>query len=163
MSIIARPARPQDRPALVRFMGALQDFERTLHPDSRLPGAEMAEAHTAYLLEEAETPGGLILIAEDEGSGRAVGMLIAYEIAQEGIYLTPAYDRAGWVSDLFIEEAARGAGALDALLEATQEHFRARGVKRLLLSYLAGNEAAARAYDKRGFAPYETVLAKAID
>jgi len=163
MSIIARPARPDDRPALVRFMSALQDVERGLHPDSRLPGADMAEAHTAYLLQRAAAPGGTVLLAERQESGRAVGFLIAYEEAQEGVYLTPAFERIGWVSDLFVEEAARGGGATDALLDAAAAHFRARGVTRLLLSYLVGNDAAARAYEKRGFAPYETVLAKAID
>ncbi|MEQ8603134.1 MAG: GNAT family N-acetyltransferase [Marivibrio sp.] len=163
MSIAVRPARSDDRPTLVRFMGALQDVERALHPDSRLPGADMAEAHTAYLLEEAETPGGLVLLAEEPETGRAVGFLIAYEEAQEGIYLTPPFERIGWVSDLYVEEAARGGGATDALLAAAEAHFRARGITRLLLSYLVGNEAAARAYAKRGFAPYETVLAKPID
>jgi hypothetical protein len=65
--MILREAVPEDRPALVRFMAALQDFERGLEPN-RTPGAEMADEHLAVLeFWAAEHPGGGVLMAEVDG------------------------------------------------------------------------------------------------
>jgi hypothetical protein len=66
--MILREARTEDRPVLVGFMAALQDFERGMEPN-RLPGAEMADRHLAVLEAWAQAhPCGGLLVAEVEGS-----------------------------------------------------------------------------------------------
>ena len=142
-------------------MAALQETERALH-DSRPPGEEMAAAHTAYLLERVAADDGCALVALD-AAGQPVGFLIGFVEAAGGAYKTPAYARVGFISDLYVTEAARGGPVTDALLDAAAAHFRALGIEQLMLAYVEGNEAARRAYEKRGFRPYERLLTKPID
>lgn len=154
-----RPASDADRPTLEAFMAALQEHERALH-DSRLPGAAMAAEHLAYLLGEVAEHQGCCLIAERGGT--PIGFLIGVVERQAGRYLAGGYDAMGLITDVYLVDAARGTDALDALLAAAEAHFRALGVGRLLLFHLEENAPAARAYAKRGFAPYERVLIKRI-
>lgn len=154
-----RPATTADRPALESFMAALQEHERALH-DSRLPGSAMAADHLAYLLGEVAQCQGCCLIAERGGS--PIGFLIGVVERQAGRYLAGGYDAMGLITDVYLVEEARGGDALDALLAAAEAHFRALGIGRLLLFHLEANAPAARAYAKRGFAPYERVLVKRI-
>lgn len=58
---------------------------------------------------------------------------------------------AGFVSELFIEEAQRGRGVAGALLAASVEWFASRGVARVELQVLAGNDVAREFYRRRGW------------
>jgi hypothetical protein len=78
--MILRAARPEDRPALVAFMAALQDFEREIEPN-RTPGAEMADKHLAGLEAwVAEHPCGGVFVAE---AGGALAGFIIFGVAEE--------------------------------------------------------------------------------
>jgi GNAT superfamily N-acetyltransferase len=159
MPITIRPATEADRDVLESYMAGLQEFERRLHP-SRRPGEDMARPHLRYLLELVEAHQGICLIGEQDGV--PVGFLLGYVDQIGGHYLEEAYGTAGHVSDLYIEEDARGSGVLDALLAAAEAHFTALGLSQMTLSYVEGNDGAARAYDKRGFQPYERFLTKTM-
>ena len=58
---------------------------------------------------------------------------------------------AGFVSELFVEEARRGRGVAGALLDASVEWFAARGVARVELQVLVGNAFAREFYRRRGW------------
>jgi|ERR1043166_4898256 GNAT superfamily N-acetyltransferase len=58
---------------------------------------------------------------------------------------------AGFVSDVFVEEAQRGRGVAGALLDASVEWFAARGVVRVELQVLVGNAVAREFYRRRGW------------
>ncbi len=63
-----REARPEDRPALIAFMAALQDFERSQEANRR-PGAAMADGHLAALEAwVAEDPANGVIVAESGGA-----------------------------------------------------------------------------------------------
>ncbi len=58
--LVIRPARPEDRKHLVEFMAALQEHERTLHPN-RSNGLEVAASHLSYLEKVAGTCGAVLV------------------------------------------------------------------------------------------------------
>jgi GNAT superfamily N-acetyltransferase len=58
---------------------------------------------------------------------------------------------AGFLSELFVEEAQRGRGVAGALLDASVEWFAARGVVRVELQALVGNPSAREFYRRRGW------------
>ena len=160
MTTRVRDATDGDRHALEAMMAALQEVERALHPESRRPGGAMAADHLSFLLGQVEAHLGCCLIAEADGA--AIGFLIAFVEQDDGHYLTADYAAPAHVSDLYVADAWRGKGVVDALMEAAETHFRALGTRQMTLSYLAGNIAAERAYAKRGFAPYATVMVKRL-
>jgi len=146
-----RHARPDDRPALVRFMAALQDNERGIEPDVLLPGAEMADSHVAHLLDIVARHDGVTLIAEDEATGEALGFLIAYVEEDHGTYLVQEARSVGRVTDLFVVPAARRRGLAHGLIRAAEEHFRALGIQYMQIGVLAGNVGAQAVYTGAGY------------
>jgi GNAT superfamily N-acetyltransferase len=160
VSLEVRPARPEDRPHLVRFMAGLQETERALHP-SRRPGAEAAADHFAFLEDHVSGHDGLILCAAPP-DGPPVGFLLGYVEDFGGHYLHPDQRRVGWIADLWIDPEHRGGDLLDRLLAAAERHFAALGLTRLMLAFVTGNIRAETAYRKRGFTDYETILEREI-
>lgn len=151
-----RDAGPQDRPCLTAFMAHLQDYEREIHP-SRPPGEKVADDHLTYLEAECAAKQGRILVAVDEADIPVAFVILMVEDFG-GHYLYPDHQKVGWVSDLWIEPAYRGGSLLDDFLSEAEQHFSQLGLKRMMLSHLCGNAGARKAYDKRGFHPYETIL-----
>lgn len=160
MPAVLRPAEDRDLPELRRMMAALQDVERAVHPDSRPPGAEVAETHVDHLRETTESNQGLYLVAE-EGE-RLVGFLVAYVEVEEEAYLDLSHQRAGRIADIWIDPDRRGSDLADRFLDAAEDHFRALGLSILLINYLTDNARAGAAYAKRGFRPLETMLYREI-
>ncbi|MFM6997582.1 MAG: N-acetyltransferase family protein [Limnohabitans sp.] len=58
------------------------------------------------------------------------------------------------IHDLAVLPEWRGRGIGQALLQAAQDHARARGCCKLTLEVLTGNQRALRSYEAFGFAPY---------
>jgi GNAT superfamily N-acetyltransferase len=158
--MIMRDARPGDRPTLVAFMAALQEFERGMEPN-RTPGAEMADSHLAALEAwAAEHPGGGVLVAEDDG--RLVGFAVAGASTDRGTYLPTETRTVGWISDLWVESEFRGGGIARALVTAVEARFRAAGIRRVEIAAVAGNARALGVYESLGFSRYEITLAKPL-
>jgi ribosomal protein S18 acetylase RimI-like enzyme len=158
--MILRAALPEDRPALVAFMAALQDFEHEIEPN-RTPGAEMAGKHLAGLEAwAAEHPGGGVLVAE---IGGALAGFIIFGVTEEFGELVPPETRLlGQISDLWVAPTARGRGIASALVDAAEARFREAGLKRVEISALAGNTQAQRLYESLGYGPYHVTLAKGL-
>lgn len=160
MRYLLRPATAADRPTAVRFMGALQDFETGMHA-SRLPADVIADAHLAWLETECAKADGRVELAWTDDNV-AAGLLIYLVEEEGGHYVTPAYKRVGWITDIWIEPAHRGGPLLDTMIDHAATHFRKLGLKRMMLSHLDGNARARAAYSRRGFTPYETIMERRI-
>ena len=158
--IAIRDAVPEDRPQLVRFMAALNAFERTLEPNRAL-GEAAADRHMAYLQDLVARQEGFVLIAL--GPEGPLGFLLAIVGEAAGGFVVPEARRYGYVTDLFVSESARGRGVARALLAEAESRFRTRGLPSMRLSVLAANEAARAAYRQLGFRPLDIEMIKPLD
>ena len=156
-----RDMRAADRPALVRFMAALNDFEVTLSAD-RAPGAEMAEGHVDFLLEEVARRGGFTLIAETDT--QIAGFLLAYinGVDDGDIHLRQPFRKTGEVSDLFVDPAFRRLGLAQTMIGEAERRFRKMGLTRMEIRFLDANTAAERTYRAAGFVDHERSFIKAL-
>lgn len=158
MALIVRTARAEDRPALVRLMGALNEFEAAI-ADNRAD-ASAAESHLDWVSGEIERQGGMTLVAETGGA--VVGFLsFAFE-EDPGTFVRPEHRRHAMIWDISVEEETRGQGVGQALLEAAEAHTKAAGIGEMRLYVLESNERARRIYAKSGYCDYERLMAKRI-
>lgn len=145
--LLVRPMRPGDRPAVVELMWALNRVEDALAGDRVATRAE-AEDCVAYNAGRIAETGGQDVVAER--GGRILGYL-CWSVEDAGPFIRADLRRVGYVRELVVAEAARGAGIGRALLAEAERLTRARGLKRLMLAVLAGNEGAIAAYRSGGF------------
>ena len=158
MSVVVRVARDADRPALIRLMGALNEFEAAIE-DNRAD-ASAAESHLDWVSGEIAAQGGVTLVAEEGGS--VVGFLsFAFE-EDPGTFVRPEHRRHALIWDISVDEGARGKGVGRALLEAAEAHTKAAGIREIRLYVLENNARAQRVYDAAGYRNYERLMAKRI-
>jgi GNAT superfamily N-acetyltransferase len=157
-SVLIRDARlPEEKPQLCAFIDALQRFEHPLEPDRRLD-ARVGEEYFDALVPHALARHGRILVAEMPPDG-LVGWAVVHEDMNE-IFVAERERLHGYVSELFVAEAARGAGVGRALLDACDDWARTRKLAVMMIGVLPGNARAARVYGQAGFAPYALRLRK---
>jgi GNAT superfamily N-acetyltransferase len=136
-----RLAEPQDADDVTRLMLAFRD-----HLGLSAPTDDEMRAGVERLLGDRDTE-FLLAAADDDGGGvRAAG--VAQLRFRYGVW------RAGGdclLEDLYVDEAARGAGLGRALVEATIARARARGCRRVELDTNERNDAALRLYGSFGF------------
>lgn len=158
MSIAIREARAADRPALVRLMGALHEFESAF--EENRSGAEAADSHLAWVEKSVAELGGVILVAEAEGS---VAGFVAYTFEEDpGTFVRPEFRRHALIWDISVAEEARGQGTGQALLQAAEDGAKAAGIHEMRLYVLEANTRARRIYEAAGYRNYERFLAKRI-
>lgn len=157
-AVTIRTARPTERDAAVDLLQALNAFEAPLTGD-RLMGRAAADAYYAVLLRRIAEQQGRLLVAEAEG--RLVG-LMGFVVEEDEPYVRPDLRRRGFVTDLVVEEDWRGRGIGRMLLAEAERLARQKGLARLALGVVAGNEPAARAYAAAGFRPAATILVKPL-
>jgi GNAT superfamily N-acetyltransferase len=150
---------PQDREAAIGFIDGLQHFERRYEANLRIDVSVGAD-YLEVLLGEVTRRGGIVRIAESEG--RAIGWAVAWA-EDDNVYVVAEERRFVYISELFIAEAARGAGIGRALIAACEDWSRGQGIRILKIGVLPGNVRAARIYAEAGYAPYATRLRKYID
>ena len=100
------------------------------------------DAYWVRLTESVTTPAGQVMLVaevEDRAAGLAFG-LFDKERA-----------KTGHVGGMWVEPAARGRGAGQALLESAIAWARVRGLERLELWVTESNAAAIRMYERAGF------------
>jgi len=145
-----RKARlPDDKPAIVEFIMALQRYESSLE-SNRLFDLSMAEAYYTALLDRLAR--GAIFIAEDDAA-RIIGWAMVYEEQTEA-FVRPDERTFAYLAELYVSESARGTGAGKRLIGASEQWAVANGYTTMRIDHLATNEQAARAYAKAGYAPY---------
>jgi ribosomal protein S18 acetylase RimI-like enzyme len=157
--VIIRPAAAADRDRLIQGMVDQQEYERALH-DTRLPGAEIAEAYLGHVLTRTKEQQGALLVAEVVGD--FAGFVACWVEQDDNIAETQDSNRFGYVADTYVLPEFRGHGIAGHLLQAAEAHLWATGVRRMRIGLLTNNSSALRAYQKHGFEPYETVLEKRL-
>lgn len=160
-NIQIRNMRSEDRPAIVRFMSALNDYEIPLSPD-RAPGSEMADGHVDFLLAEVQKRGGFTLVAVVDG--QTAGFLLACVMADDdgSVYLLEPFRKVGEISDVFVDPDYRRMGLTRAMIEEAERRFRSMGLRRMEIRFLEANEPAELTYRDAGFAPHERIFVKPL-
>lgn len=151
------PAR--DRAAVRAGIVELQEFERVLEPS--LPQGEgMADAYLETIFERAAKHSGRVFVAEVE---RTVVGFVAILGRVEPEAPDEEQTIHAYVSDLVVLPAYRNRGLGRRLLDAAEQFARALGTKRLDISVLSKNPAAARLYRDFGFGDFRIQMAKRLD
>jgi ribosomal protein S18 acetylase RimI-like enzyme len=157
MTITVRPATPADVPALGRMGAALarlhHEFDRArfMLPD------DVESGYAWWLGRELQSKEAVVLVAERDGEavGYAYGRL-------EGRDWNALLDACGCLHDLWVDEAARRAGAGEALAEAAARRLGELGAPRVVLSTAAKNEAAQRLFARLGFRPTMSEMTREV-
>ena len=130
---LATTVRPEDprQPEVEAMLRAGEAFARGLY-----------SAEECFLLpvEQLAQPGTAVLVARD-GSGAALGMVALVE-HEPG---------TGELKRLFVDDAARGGGVADVLLDALEQAARERSIRTLRLETGTRSDAALRFYARRGY------------
>jgi GNAT superfamily N-acetyltransferase len=143
MEFSIRAACVEDAPALSRLMRSLGWFQQLIVEDDAATTVRV----TRYL-ETLCAPGGghTVLVIETGGPG-VIGYAAVHWLPY--LFLTGL---EGFMSQLFVDEAYRGAGAGTLLLDAVAEQARERGCSRLNVLTRASREAYQRGfYTSRGW------------
>jgi len=155
--MVIRRAAPGDASALGRLGAALMRTHYAFDARRFLAPEEGVEAgYAGFLQAQAKDDESLVLVAEQDGT--VVGYVYA---AIEPLSWKDLRDECGYVHDLLVTEAARGAGVGEALLNRAIEWLRERGMPRVVLGTAARNETARRLFERRGFRP--TMIEMTLD
>jgi GNAT superfamily N-acetyltransferase len=155
LTISVRDARlPRDEPAILSYIRDLQDYEAAFEPNRRT-GPVFAVDHWREIQHRCAQKHGAIFIAEQDGA--AVGWAFAHEEHGE-LFITEPERRHGFIAELYVVPAARGAGHGKALIAACEAWSRERGHSWLMIGVLASNARAIRAYEGAGYSPYTILM-----
>ena len=162
---LIREMRDADRDAVIALLWELNRFEaeldRTLQPfDDRDTSYEAAVACFERDCELAAEHEGALFVAERGGT--VVGFL-CWLVETGEPFVRAELRRYGYVVDLVVASSHRGGGIGTTLLEQAEKLTRSKGLNRLAIGVLRGNDGAARAYARFGFAPYSAEMFKDLD
>ncbi len=149
--IVIRAATPADRDDLVALHHALTAFEAPLAND-RDTSQEAAEIAFGDLETSIARTNGALLVAVD-GADAPIGYA-SLLFGEDDAYIREDLRRYAVIGDIFVAEQYRRSGVGRALTTELEERARAKGVKRLAVSVVAGNADARSSYESFGFRPY---------
>ena len=134
--------------ATIGHMGTL--LLRTHYDFDRLrfmaPRPDSDEGYAWFLGTQLERDDAVVLAAEREGA------VVGYAYADvEPLSWKDLRDEAGFIHDVYVDDAVRGTGVGTALLEEAARWLAGRGVPRVLLWTAASNVAAQRLFARLGF------------
>jgi GNAT superfamily N-acetyltransferase len=136
METVIRPAHPGEIDELLPLMRGYCDFYEASPSDDGL------RAMAGALITDPEQ--GALFIAREPG-GEAIGFA-----AMDWKWSSLRGSRIGYLEDLFVAPAHRGAGCAEALIEACAEHCRQRGAPVLEWMTAPGNQRAQAVYRRVG-------------
>jgi len=159
LTILIRPFEPSDRDAAVGLFQELNAFEHAISAESLTDRetAAIGQAEAEAMLADGDA--ALLMAVSD---GRVAGMLLWY-VAEGESYLAEKLRHYGKVDALVVGRAHRGKGIGNLLLAEAERLTRARGLSRLMLHVIEGNDGAAEAYRRFGFKPHSLNMAKDLD
>jgi GNAT superfamily N-acetyltransferase len=146
-----------DKSAILEFIFALQVYEQGFEANRRID-PQMAEEHYAVLIAHVEKHKGKILVAEDEAA-RPIGWAAFHE-EEGGVFILADERKHGFLAELYVVEAARGAGVGRALIAACEAWARGRGLVSLRIGLSARNGDALKVYERVGYTPYALQVRK---
>jgi ribosomal protein S18 acetylase RimI-like enzyme len=144
--VTIRPATNADEAALGRFGGALMRQHHDFDP-RRFVRSENPEAgYGRFLVSQLAEPECVVLVAER--AGRVIGYAYA---GLEPMSWKDLRAACGYLHDVFVDPAERGAGTGARLVRAAIERLEAKGAPRVVLMSAARNEPAQRLFERLGF------------
>ena len=137
---------------------------RLAHPEDLavvLPRTAALNAHEAITLEPAALETALAKLLGDDALGRlwlvlSDGVPVGYALVTFG-YDLEFNGREAWLTELWIDEDARGSGAGQRALELLVPELRALGVRAMHLQVRPDNPAR-RLYERNGFTTVPRVI-----
>lgn len=148
-AIIIRRADRRDLPALGVLGASLMRLHYGFNPQRFMaPGDHPEQGYAQFLDAQLADPAMLVLVAERGGD--IVGYIYAGIEPQSFKELR---ERAGYIHDILVTDAARGAGVGPRLLETAVAWLREQGVPRVLLWTAAPNDKARTLFAAHGFSP----------
>lgn len=135
MTFRLRIATAADIPAILPRSSALQRHEHI-----EISDAELARALGEFLADP--TLGVVFMIEEDSVVAGYMFLSYSYDLEFAG--------REAWLTEIFIDESARGRGGGTHALQLVEPELRARGVRAYHLQVRADNPAK-RLYERAGF------------
>jgi ribosomal protein S18 acetylase RimI-like enzyme len=146
-SVLLRRAEDRDLGAVGRLGACLL---RAHHEYDRLrfmaPRGNTEGGYAWFLGTQLRRDDAAVFVAER--AGQVVGYVYAGIEPQSWKELR---EEAGFIHDVYVDEAARGAGVATALLEAAVAWLAGRGMPRVVLWTAAPNDAARRLFERLGF------------
>jgi ribosomal protein S18 acetylase RimI-like enzyme len=157
--VVIAPAATADVADLRRGLIALQEYECALH-DTRLSAQAVADPYLTWMLRQVAAQDGLCLVGRQakEFFGFVAGWIERADNPAE----TEDSTTFGYISDICILPKWRGRRLSAPLLQAMEQHFQSKSVRRLRISTLAANQRALAAYKSAGYSPYEMTLEKIL-
>jgi ribosomal protein S18 acetylase RimI-like enzyme len=155
VGVAIRPATLDDLPAAAALWQRLDEYHRSL--GLAFPHVENASARWADSFRRTLGRFSFIWLAEE--GGRAVALLSA-RVKQSPAHLGAV--QVGEISDLYVDEAARGSGLATQLVQAAMAKFAELGVHSVEVQVQAGNEGGLDFWHKQGFATDLTLVRKVL-
>lgn len=144
--VTIRPATPADEAALGRYGGALMRQHHDFDPQRFIRSENPEQGYGRFLVSQLNEDEAFVLVAE------RAGLVVGYTFAGlEPMSWKELRAACGYVHDVFVDPAVRGAGVGERLVRAAIERLEAMGAPRVVLWSAARNEGAQRLFAKLGF------------
>ena len=142
-----RPATAADVPALGRMGASLLRLHYSFDQQRFIaPRGNAEEGYGWFLGSQLEDAEAVVLVAER--SGVVAGYVYA---GLEPHSWKELRDAAGFIHDVVVDDAHRGAGIGTALIDAASAWLKAHGAPRVMLWTAERNHAAQRLFERAGF------------
>ncbi len=148
-AFIIRPATRADLPAVARLAALLVRLHHQFDPARFLCLEPLEPGYARFLGGELDDDDAVVLIAVRR-DGRVVGYCYGRLEPRDWNELL---DACGKIHDVYVDEAARGQGVAQALVEAMVERLESKGAPRVLLLSATPNVVAQRLFARLGFRP----------
>ncbi len=146
-AVLIRPAAPRDEPTLGRLGASLVRAHHAFDPHRFLtPGPRLEEGYAYFLGTQLADADVAIFVAEHGGT--IVGYVYA---GVEPRSWKELRDVAGFIHDVVVDPAVRGAGVGTRLIETAAAWLVGRGVPRVMLWTAEKNQDAQRLFEQLGF------------
>jgi GNAT superfamily N-acetyltransferase len=144
--ITIRPATAADEAALGRYGGALMRQHHEFDPQRFVRSEHPEAGYGRFLVSQISEAECVVLVAER--AGRVIGYAFA---GLEPMSWKDLRAACGYLHDVFVDPAERGAGAGARLVRAALAWLEARGAPRVVLMSASRNEGAQRLFERLGF------------
>ena len=147
-----RPATRADLPAVARLAAQLVRLHHGFDPQRFLCVEPLEPGYERFLAGELADDAAVILVAVVERAGEE--QIVGYTYGRlEPRDWNELLDACGKIHDVYVDEAARGQGAAQALVEAMVARLTSKGAPRVVLLSATPNVAAQLLFAKLGFRP----------